>query len=41
MKEEKIGKFYGNFFAGYIAMMVNALYNIIDRIFVGRGSLYC
>jgi Na+-driven multidrug efflux pump len=25
------------FIAGIIAMLVNALYNIVDRIFVGQG----
>jgi len=38
LKEEKIGKLLWKFsLPAIIAMLVNALYNIIDRIFVGRG----
>ncbi|MGE5582024.1 MAG: MATE family efflux transporter [Bacillota bacterium] len=36
--EESIGKLLGKFsFPAIIGMLVNALYNIVDRIFVGHG----
>jgi hypothetical protein len=38
MKEEKIGSLLWKFsLPAIIGMLVNALYNIVDRIFVGRG----
>jgi len=38
MREEKIGRLLWKFsLPAIVAMMVNALYNVVDRIFVGRG----
>ena len=38
LKDEKIGKLLWKFsWPAVITMVVNSLYNIIDRIFVGRG----
>ena len=38
LRNEKIGKLLWKFsWPAVVAMLVNSLYNIIDRIFVGRG----
>ena len=38
LAEEKIGKLLLSFSVpAIVGMLVNALYNIVDRIFVGRG----